>query len=126
MTSSGTCGVDKSGSATNEGAVTNGGNDNESLATLDSRRRVDSITLVFVDSKGLSSDGRLIDLEICVFCNDTTIGGNDGTLELLAVVRHGVICDCFATYLLDLKDITRNNHGCFDFGKLPITKNNGL
>ena len=30
------------------------------------------------------------------------------------------------TYLLDLEDITRNNHGRFDFGQFSITKDNGL
>lgn len=89
MTSSGAGSVDKGGSATDEGTVANRGNDNESLTTLDSRRCIDSVTFVFVDSKGLSSDGRLINLEICVFGNNTAIGGDDGTLGLLVTLRHG-------------------------------------
>ena len=80
MTSAGACGVDKSGSTADEGAVTNSGNDNESLATLDSGRCIDSVALMFVDGERLSGDGRLINLEICVFGNDTTIGGDDGAL----------------------------------------------
>lgn len=80
MASSGTCGVDKSGSATDECTVTNRSDDNESLTTLDGRRCINRVPLMLVDGQGLSRDGRLINLEIRVFGDDTTVGGDDGTL----------------------------------------------
>ena len=36
---------------------------------------------MFVDSEGFSRNGRLIDLEVCVFGDDASIGRNDGTLR---------------------------------------------
>ena len=56
------------------------GDDDESLATLDSGGCVDGVTLVLLNSERFTGKGRLIDLEICVVGDDTTIGRDNGTL----------------------------------------------
>lgn len=82
MTRSGGSLVDESGSATNESVVTSGGNDHEGLTTLDGRRSIARIALVLVDGQRFTSDGRLIDLEESILSNDTTIGWDNGTLNV--------------------------------------------
>lgn len=72
---------DKGGSATDEGVVTSGGNDNEGLTTLDSGGSVAVVTTVLVDSERLTSDGGLINLEESILSDDATISGDNGTLE---------------------------------------------
>lgn len=71
---------DESSGTTNEGVVTSGSDDDESLTTLDSGRSEAVVSLVLVDGERLTSDGGLIDLEESIFGNDATVGGNDSTL----------------------------------------------
>jgi hypothetical protein len=99
--------VDESSSATDEGVVTSGSDNHESLTTLDGRRSVHGVTLVLVNSKGFTSDGGLIDLEESVFGNDTTVGRDNGTV-------------------FDLEDITGDDLGSLDLEKTTITKNDSL
>jgi hypothetical protein len=94
-------------SATNEGGVTGGSDDDESLTTLDSGGSVDNIALVLIGSKRFTGDGGLIDLEESVFGDNATVGGDDGTF-------------------FDLEDITRDDFGGFDFGQSTVTENGGL
>jgi hypothetical protein len=107
MTSSGRSSVDEGGSATDEGVVTSGGNNHESLTTLDSRGSIALVALVLVDSEGLASDGRLINLEIGILSDDAAIGGNDSTL-------------------LNLQDIAGNDLGGLDLLESTVTENNSL
>jgi hypothetical protein len=62
---------------------------------------------MLVYGQRLSRDGRLVNLEVGIFCDDTAIGGNDGTL-------------------LDLQDIARNDLGGLEFPESAVAKNNGL
>jgi hypothetical protein len=98
---------DEGSSATDEGVVTGGGDDNEGLTTLDSGRLEAVVAVVLVDSEGLASDGRLINLQESVFGNNATVGGDDGTL-------------------LDLEDITGNNHGSLNLLEGAITEDDSL
>jgi len=56
------------------------GDDDESLATLDSGGCVDSVALVLLDGERFAGKGRLINLEICVLGDNTAIGRDDSTL----------------------------------------------
>lgn len=107
MTSSGRGSVDESSGATNEGVVTSGGNNHEGLTTLDGGRSIALVALVLVNSKRFTGDGRLINLEIGILGDDTSIGRDDGTL-------------------LDLQDITGNDLGRLDLLEGTVTKNNSL
>jgi len=107
VTSTGAGGVDEGSGATNEGVVTSGSNDDESLATLDSRGSVALVALVLVDSERLAGDGGLINLEIGILGNDAAVGGNDGTL-------------------LNLQDIAGNNLGGLELLQSTVTENNSL
>lgn len=72
---------DKGSSATDEGVVTSGGNDDEGLTTLDSGGSIAVIATVLVDSERLTSDGGLIDLEESILSDNATISGDNGTLR---------------------------------------------
>lgn len=98
---------DEGSSATDEGVVTSGGNDDEGLTTLDSGRLEAVVAIVLVDSEGLASNGRLIDLEESVFGNNATIGGDDGTL-------------------LNLEDITGNDEGSLNLLEGTVTEDDSL
>jgi hypothetical protein len=98
---------DEGCSATDEGGVTGGSDNDESLTTLDGGGSIDGITLVLVGGKRFTSDGGLIDLEESVFCDNATVGGDDGTF-------------------FDLEDITRHDFRGFDFGESTVTENGGL
>jgi hypothetical protein len=78
---------------------------------------------MFIDSKRFAGNGGLIDLKESIFGNDTAISGDDSTLRL------SVICQDpkspFAD-LFDLKDITRNDFGGFNFLQLAVTENSSL
>lgn len=107
VTSAGGGGVDKGSGATDEGVVTSSADDEEGLATLDSRGSIALVALVLVDSERLASDGGLINLEIGIVGDNATVGGNDGTL-------------------LNLEDITGNNLGGLDLLQGTVTENNSL
>ncbi|TLS28806.1 hypothetical protein PpBr36_01840 [Pyricularia pennisetigena] len=107
VTATGGGSVDKGGSATDEGAVTSGGDDNKSLTTLDGGRSIALVALVLVDSKRLASDGRLINLEIGIVGDNATVGGNDGTL-------------------LNLKNVTGDDLGSLDLLELTVTEDDSL
>jgi hypothetical protein len=107
VTGAGGGGVDESGGATDEGVVTSGADDEEGLATLDSRGSIALVALVLVDSERLAGDGGLINLEIGIVGDDATVGGDDGTL-------------------LNLEDITGNNLGGLDLLQGTVTENNSL
>lgn len=107
VTSTGGSSVDEGSGATDEGAVTGGGDDDESLTTLDGRRSVALVALVLVDSKRLASDGRLINLEVGIVGDNATVGGNDGTL-------------------LNLKNVTGNDLGGLDLLELTVTEDDSL
>jgi hypothetical protein len=94
-------------SATDEGVVTSGSDDNKGLTTLDGRGGVAVVTLMLVDSERLASDGRLINLEEGVLGNDAAVGGNDGTL-------------------LNLQDITRNDLRGLNLLEGAVTEDNSL
>jgi hypothetical protein len=98
---------DKGSGTTDEGVVTGGSNDNESLTTLDSGRSVAAVTMVLVDSERLASDGRLINLTEAALGNETTIGGDDSAF-------------------LNLEDITGNDLGGFNLLERSITEDNSL
>ena len=98
---------DEGSGTTDEGVVTSSSNDNESLTTLDSGRSVAVVTMVLVDGERLASDGRLINLTEAALGNETTIGGDDGTL-------------------LNLEDITGNDLGGFNLLERSVTEDNGL
>ncbi|GJD02139.1 hypothetical protein ColKHC_10964 [Colletotrichum higginsianum] len=99
--------VDKSGSATDEGVITSGGNDDESLATLDSGRGVAVVVAVLVDGQRLTSDSGLVNLEESIFGDDTTIGGDNGTL-------------------LNLEDVTGDDFRGLNLLQGAITEDDGL
>jgi hypothetical protein len=105
LTTSGS--VDESGGATDEGVVTGGGDDNEGLTTLDTGRSIALVTLVLVDSKRLTSDGGLIDLEEGILGDDATIGRDDSAF-------------------LDLENITGNDLGSLNLLEGTVTENNSL
>lgn len=107
MTLTGGSSVDKSGGTTDEGVVTGGGDDNEGLTTLDTGRSIALVTLVLVDGKRFTSDGRLIDLKEGILGDDATIGGNDGTF-------------------LNLENITGNDLGSLNLLEGTVTENNSL
>ncbi|TLD09389.1 uncharacterized protein PgNI_07616 [Pyricularia grisea] len=107
VTSTGGSSVDKGSGATDEGAVTSGGDDDESLTTLDGRRSVALVALVLVDSKRLASDGRLINLEVGIVGDNATVGRDDGTL-------------------LNLKNVTGNDLGGLDLLELTVTEDDSL
>lgn len=98
---------DEGSGATNEGVVTSGRDDEESLTTLDSGRSVARVTLVLVDSKGLTGDGGLINLEESIFGHNATISGDNGTL-------------------LNLEDITGNDLGGLDLLEGTVTEDYSL
>jgi len=107
VTAASASGVHESSGAADEGVVTSGSDDNERLATLDSRGSIALVVLVLVDSERLASDGRLVNLEESVLGNDTAIGGDDGTL-------------------LDLQDIAGNDLGGLNLLQGTVTENNSL
>jgi hypothetical protein len=107
MTSSAGGAGDEGGGATDEGRVTSGSDNDESLATLDGGGSIADIALVLVDSERLASDGGLIDLEESVFGDNAAVGGDDGTL-------------------LDLEDVTRDDFGSLDFSEGAVTEDGGL
>jgi hypothetical protein len=72
--------VHKSSGTTNESVVTSSCDDHEGLTTLDGGRSITLITLVFIDREGFASNGRLINLEESIICNNAAICRNDGTL----------------------------------------------
>jgi hypothetical protein len=72
---------DEGSGTTDKGVVTSGGNYDESLTTLDGGRSIAVVALVLVDSKGLTSNGGLINLEEGIFSDDATVSGNNGTLR---------------------------------------------
>jgi len=80
MSGSAGCRADQCGSTANKGPVTGMGDDDESLATLDSGGCVDSVALVLLDGERFAGKGRLINLEICVLGDNTAIGRDDSTL----------------------------------------------
>ncbi len=98
---------DESSGATDEGVVTGGGDDDEGLTTLDGGGGVAVVALVLVDSKGLTSNGGLINLEESIFGDDATVGGDNGTL-------------------LNLEDITGNDLGGLNLLEGAITENDSL
>ncbi|GKT86554.1 LOW QUALITY PROTEIN: hypothetical protein Ct61P_04404 [Colletotrichum tofieldiae] len=100
-------GVDESGSATDEGVVTSGGHDDESLTTLDGGRGVAVVVAVLVDGQRLTSDGGLVNLEESILSDDATIGGDNGTL-------------------LDLEDITGDDFGGLNLLQGTVTEDDGL
>ena len=96
MTSAAASSVDERSGATDEGIVTGGSHDDESLTTLDSGGSVALVALVLVDGERLTSDGALVNLEESIVGDNTTVGGDDGTL-------------------LHLEDIAGNDLGGLDF-----------
>ena len=107
VTRAGASSVDKGSSATDEGVVTSGGNDNEGLTTLDGGGSVAGVVLVLVDGERLTGDGGLINLEESIIGDDTAISGNDGTL-------------------LNLENITGDNLGSLDLLQGAVTENDSL
>jgi hypothetical protein len=107
VTGASASGVHEGSGATDEGVVTGRSDDDESLATLDSRGSIALVALVLVDSERLASDGRLINLEESVLGNDTAIGGDDGTL-------------------LNLQDIAGDDLGGLNLLESTVTENNSL
>jgi hypothetical protein len=97
--------VDKGSSTTDEGVITSGSNNHKGLTTLDSRRSVGVVTNVLVNSKRLTSNSRLINLEEAVLSNETTISGNNSTF-------------------LELEEITGDNLGGLNLLDATITENN--
>ena len=97
--------ADESGGAADEGPVTSSSDNHEGFTTLDSRGSIASITLVLVDSKRFTGDCGLIDLDECIFGDDTAVGRNNGTF-------------------FNLNDIARNDFRCFEFNKSTVSKCN--
>jgi hypothetical protein len=98
---------DERGSTTDEGAVTSGSDDHEGLTTLDGGGCVTGVAIVLVDSERLAGDGGLIDLEVGIFGDNATVGGDDGTF-------------------FNLKNVTGDDFGGFDFLELAVTEDGGL
>jgi hypothetical protein len=98
---------DESSGTTDEGVITNGGDDDEGLTTLDSGRGEALVTLMLVDGERLTGKGGLIDLEESIFGNNATVGGDDSTL-------------------LNLEDITGNDLGSLDLLEGTVTENDSL
>ena len=73
--------VDESSGASHKGAVASGSDDDKGFSTLDGRRCVTLVALVFVYSKRFTSDGGLINLKEGILGDDTTICGDNGTLS---------------------------------------------
>jgi hypothetical protein len=98
---------DESSGTTDEGVVTSGSNDNESLTTLDSGRSVTVITVVLVDSERLSGDGRLVNLAEAALGDETTISWNDRTF-------------------FDLEDVTGNDLRGLNLLESTVTEDDSL
>jgi hypothetical protein len=116
--------VDQGSGTTDESAVTSGSDDHKGLTTLDTGRRVTLVTLVLVDSKRFTSDGRLIDLEESIFGHNATISGDNSTLfwsagSIGAGRPH-------KTHLLNLKDITGNDLRGINLEETTVTEHNSL
>jgi hypothetical protein len=107
MTSSGRSLVDQSSGATDESVITSRSDDHECLTTLDGRGSVTVVTLVLIDSEGLSSDSGLIDLQEGIIGNNATVGRNNSTF-------------------FDLEDVTGNDLRSLDFRKATVTENNSF
>lgn len=115
---------DEGSSATDEGVVTSGGDDDEGLTTLDSRGSIAVVALVLVDSEGLASDGGLINLEESIFGNNATVGGDNSTLLRRSVNGQGASIG--KTHLLNLEDITGNDLGSLNLLEGTVTEDNSL
>ena len=107
MTSSAGSLADESGGTADEGSVSRSSDNHESLTTLDGRGCITSVSLMFIDGKRFSGDGRLIDLDERVLGDDTPIGGNNCTF-------------------FDLNDITGNDFGGLEFDESAVSKGNCL
>lgn len=107
MTSSSSGLGDKGSSSTDEGVVTSGGNDDESLTSLDSGGSIAVITSVLVDSERLASNGRLINLDEAALGNETTISRDDGSL-------------------FNLENITGHDLGGLNFLESTVTEDDSL
>jgi hypothetical protein len=81
---------------------------------------------VLVDSEGLTGNGGLIDLEEGVLGDDTTVCGDDGTLDVDVNYDDVEQSNRVPTYLFNLEDVTRDDLWSLDFLKLAITKDGGL
>jgi hypothetical protein len=82
--------VNESSGTTDKSTISRGGDNHESFTTFDGGGSITVISLVLVDGERFSGDSGLIDLNESVFCDDTTVCGDDGTF-------------------FDLDDITRDD-----------------
>jgi hypothetical protein len=121
---------DESSGTTDEGVITNGGDDDEGLTTLDSGRGEALVTLMLVDGERLTGKGGLIDLEESIFGNNATVGGDDSTLlrdnELANEIMSQSANQKSFTHLLNLEDITGNDLGSLDLLEGTVTENDSL
>jgi len=67
------------------------------------------ITLVLVNGERLASNGGLIDLDEGIIGNNSAIRGDDGTLRGVKSACRPPVFRARLSYLLDLKNIARNN-----------------
>jgi hypothetical protein len=107
MTSSSRSSGDERSSTTDKGVVSSGGDNHKGLTTLDRGRRVHGVASVLVNGKRLAGNGRLIDLEVSIFGDETAVSWDNGTL-------------------LNLEDITGDDFWGFDFLEGSVTENGGL
>jgi hypothetical protein len=95
--------ADKGGGTTDEGTITGSSDDDEGLTTFDGGGGITVVTLMLIDGKRFTSNGRLIDLDESVFRDDTTIGRDNGTF-------------------FDLDNITGNDFGGFQFAEGTVSE----
>jgi hypothetical protein len=97
--------VDKSSGTTDEGVVTSGGNNHETLTSLDGRRGKGVVAKVLIDGKRLTGKSGLINLEETIGGDNSAISGDNGTL-------------------LELEDITGDNLGSLNLNITTVSNNN--
>ena len=107
MTSSARGFADECGGTADKCSVSSSSDNHKSFTTFDGRGSITGIALVFIHRKRFSSDGRLIDLDESILCDDTSVSRND--------------CAFF-----DLNDITGDDFGGFDFEESAFSEGNCL
>ncbi|KAH3673884.1 hypothetical protein OGATHE_001864 [Ogataea polymorpha] len=98
--------VDQSSSSTNEGGITGGSNNHQSLTSLDSGRREGWVSRSLVDGQRLTGKGGLVNLQETLIRNKLTVGRNNNTV-------------------FQLQNVTWNNLRSSNFNRVAISDDGG-
>ena len=107
MTSAARCFTDKCSGTTDKRTIASSSDNHESLTTFNSGRSITMISLMFIDSKRFSGNGRLIDLDKGIVGDDSTIGRDNSTF-------------------FNLDDVAGYHFGGFDLDESAVSEANGL